>query len=188
MVAPARRPSTSAPVRRAGGTALADRPQTERRTTPRERPVAPARRPALRVVDARRTRVIEARQRRARLLAFGGGFALLVSLLGTAASHALLVSGQAHLDDLHGRVAEAQARYSRTRLHVAELEAPERIVRQAQDRLGMIPPPRVTYLSPSRAVAAEVGSGDANEPAPTPATAGGTWARMKPFLASQQAR
>jgi hypothetical protein len=31
---------------------------------------------------------------------------------------------------------------------VAELESPERIVATAQDRLGMVQPPKVTYLAP----------------------------------------
>lgn len=182
MVAPARRPVRHAearhldPARRQAATAPATRRQA-----------APPRRPALRVVDPKKVAAANARQRRARLVAFGGGLVLVVSLLATAASHALLVSGQAHLDALQGRVDEAQARYSRARLQVAELEAPERIVREAQERLGMVPPPRVTYLSPSGAVAAEVGAGDVSEPAPTPAAASG-WAQVKPYLATQRAR
>jgi hypothetical protein len=70
-------------------------------------------------------------------------------LFGRVAFHVVLTEGQLRLDRLENRVADQQARYERNRLRVAELESPERVTRVAQERLGMVPPPGVTYLSPS---------------------------------------
>lgn len=77
--------------------------------------------------------------------------AVLVSLLGLVASHVVLTQGQFRLDVLRTRTASEQERYERLRLKVAELESPSRIVAAAQERLGMVPPPSVTYLSPTGA-------------------------------------
>jgi len=123
------------------------------------------------------------RRRRVRLVMFGGGLLLVFGLFALAASHAMLASGQAKLDRLHAEVDDAQARYQSLRLDVAELEAPERIVREAQERLGMVPPPDVTYLSPSAAMADEVGTAAA-APSPTTSEAGerAAYATVKPYL------
>ena len=114
------------------------------------------------------------------------GVAMLVTLFALAAFHAMLASGQADLDRLEQRVSDAQAQYERLRLDVAELEAPSRIVREAQERLGMVPPPGVTYLTPSEVVSAEVGQA-AVDPSPTSSEAGewAAWATVKPYLSGR---
>lgn len=77
--------------------------------------------------------------------------AVVVGLLAIVALHALLSQNQLRLDDLDARATAAQARYERLRLEVAELESPNRIVTAAQERLGMVVPPTVTYLTPTGA-------------------------------------
>jgi cell division protein FtsL len=127
---------------------------------PVARPAQPALRPAptprprpdLRLVDPNE---LSPRIRRRRAAVAGVGLLVLVFgvLFALAASQAILAQNQQRLDRLEDDVADAQARYQRLRLHVAELESPGRIVRAAQERLGMVPPPGTTYLSPSGAVA-----------------------------------
>lgn len=118
-----------------------------------------------------------------RAIATGGAVLVVIGLFALAASHAMLASGQARLDDLNREVDDAQARYQSLRLDIAELEAPDRIVREAQERLGMVPPPDVTYLSPSAALADEVGAAAA-APSPTSGEAGerAAYANVKPYL------
>ena len=99
-----------------------------------------------------------AQRRRARLLASAAVAVVVAAVFGLVAFHVVLTQGQLQLDQLQGRATNAQATYDRLRLQVAELEAPERVVAEAQQRLGMVPPPGVTYLSPS---------GAAVTPAPT---------------------
>ena len=76
---------------------------------------------------------------------------LFASLFGLAVFHTVLVQGQAQLDRLDARVASQEATAQELRLGVAELEAPSRIVAEAQDRLGMVSPAAITYLMPSPA-------------------------------------
>jgi hypothetical protein len=114
----------------------------------------------------------------AAVLAAGCMFAL-------AAFNAVLVTGQGRIDGLDKQVAEAQAQYSASRLRVAELEAPGHVVEVAQRRLGMVPPPHVTYLTPSEAMADEVGPRKGPDQT-APASDGGTsWAAVKPYLGSR---
>ena len=79
---------------------------------------------------------------------------LFVALFGVAVSHALLIEGQAKVDDLDQQVAAEQARYEELRREVAELEAPQRILGEATGELGMVPAGDPVWLSP-------------DEPAPT---------------------
>jgi cell division protein FtsL len=79
---------------------------------------------------------------------------LFVALFGVAVSHALLIEGQAKVDDLDQQVAAEQARYEELRREVAELEAPQRILGEATGKLGMVPAGDPVWLSP-------------DEPAPT---------------------
>jgi cell division protein FtsL len=79
---------------------------------------------------------------------------LFVALFGVAVSHALLIEGQARVDDLDQQVAAEQARYEELRREVAELEAPQRILGEATGKLGMVPAGDRVWLSP-------------DEPAPT---------------------
>lgn len=159
-VSPARRP---APRRARGGS-----PEAQ-----------PQGRPWLRVVDDTRLTVAH-RRRRTRLVVTLAAAAAAGCLFLLAAFNAMLVSGQGRLDRLELRVAEAQSQYSANRLRVAELESPDRIVRVAQDRLGMVPPPDVTYLTPSEAMANEVGR--PQEASTDTGEGGRSWAAVKPYL------
>ena len=150
---------------------------------------APARRPKATPAPQRaRLRVVpenyvapRVRRRRARvLLAASAGLAVL-GLLAIASLHVVLTQSQFRLEVLETRAAAEQARYDRLRLEVAELESPERVVAAAQQRLGMVPAPGVTYLSPSGPMADDPASrhGDGD----VPADGGESWARVKPHLA-----
>lgn len=169
---------TATQSRRATATAAAP----ARRPAPASAP-APARkpRPPLRVVTPEETRRVD-RRKRARLRIAVGVFVVVGGLFGLVASHVVLTQGQFRLQQLEKKAAESQARYERLRLQVAELESPERIVAAAQERLGMVPPPGVKYLSPT---------GVAERPSSSaPAAAGGKtatpdWTAVKPHLASK---
>jgi cell division protein FtsL len=165
-------------------TVPARRPVNRRATAgavarPRPRPEAqPQRRPNLRVVDDARLSAA-ARRRRARLIMVVVAVVTTGCLFALAACNAMLVSGQGRLDRLQVEVREAQSRYSANRLKVAQLESPDRIVHVAQERLGMVPPPGVKYLTPSETVADEVG----RPAAPAQTDDGGRpWATVKPYL------
>lgn len=144
---------------------------------PRRAPV-PAARPDLRVVDKSR-RSPAARRARARLVAWLVLGVVAAALFGLVASHVALTQGQFRLDALRKEAAAQQDRYERLRLEVAELESPGRIVAAAQERLGMVAPPGVTYLSPvGPATGAEDDDGGAG-------TAAEDWSTVKPQLASR---
>lgn len=174
MPAPARAAST--PARRP---APARRPDVG--AVPQASP--PERRPRLRVVDDARLQAA-ARRRRMRVVFVVAGIGVAGMLLALAAFNAMLVSGQGRLDGLERRVAEAQSAYSTMRLRVAELEAPERIVQAAQQRLGMHLPDDVHYLTPSATLADEAGTATtAPEVRDDPGASG--WASVKPYLAGR---
>lgn len=143
---------------------------------------APARRttPPLRVVRPAPHR----RRGRGRLVTLLVSVGVLVGLFGLVASHVMLTQGQFRLDSLRARTASEQARYERLRLKVAELESPSRIVATAQERLGMVPPPTVTYLSPTGAVSAAVA--DRDEGQDESAAQEDDYSRIKRSLASGQ--
>lgn len=144
-------------------------------------------RPSLRVVSHGELSP-RARQRRTRLAAFAGAVVLALTVFALVASHVVLTQGQFRLDQLEARAAQEEARYERLRLEVAELESPERIVAAAQQRLGMVPPPGVTYLSPTGAAAdADSGRAGGDGTAPSDETAAGTtgWSVVKPQLAAR---
>ncbi|HVE94356.1 MAG TPA: hypothetical protein VNB24_05500 [Acidimicrobiales bacterium] len=108
----------------------------------------------------------------------------VVLLFGVAASHVVLAQNQSKLDSLDKRARSAQATYAKLRYQVAELESPERVVAEAQRRLGMVSPVEVTYVN---APPAPASNGDA-----VAATAGGTvetsagdWRRVKAELAGR---
>lgn len=119
-----------------------------------DRPRRPPR-PDLRVVDPDELSPA-ARRRRARILVTLASVVLVGSLFGVTAFHTVLVADQGDLDALNRRVAEQEARYERLRLQVAELESPDRIVREATERLGMVPAADVVYLTPTPELAEEV--------------------------------
>ena len=175
---------STAPARARSGVARpgktgASRPQNER--------------PALRVVQPGELSP-KVRRRRAGAAAVLTIIVVFVGLFGLAVCQAIMAQNQMRLDRLDAEVADAQARYQRMRLRVAQLESPERIVAAAQERLGMVPPATVRYLSPSGAVADEVHAATAppdeldrdtglDPDAPAPSTGGSTaWAAIKPYL------
>jgi cell division protein FtsL len=149
--------------------------------------VPPADRRHLQVVTDARL-VAQRRRRRLRGLVILTGVVMAASLFSLAAFHAMLAKAQADLDKVEEQVSDAQARYETLRLDVAELEAPDRIVREAQERLGMVPPPGVTYLTPSEQVTDEVGVAAA---APDTSSTDGSaaerapWAAVKPYLSGR---
>ncbi len=116
------------------------RPQPQ---PPRPRaPVAPP--PHLRLVDPR-----EARLRRRTRLVTGALVALTCAgLFAIVALRVVLAQGQVEVDRLEASIEEAQAVQQDLRLTVAELEAPAQIVAAARQRLGMVTPVTVTYLTP----------------------------------------
>ena len=119
------------------------------RSRPRHAPAGkPEAKPRLEVVDAG-PRSAPSGRRRVRLLTWTGVVVVAAALLAVVASQAALAQGQFRLQRLQARAAAEQDRYERLRLQVAELESPSRVVAVAQERLGMVPPPDVTYLSPS---------------------------------------
>ncbi|MGQ0520595.1 MAG: cell division protein FtsL [Actinomycetota bacterium] len=136
------------------------------------------RRPPLHVV--RDGRSPARRRARARLLAVLVLVVVTAALFGLVASHVALTQGQFELEELRKRAATEEARYERLRLQVAELESPGRIVAAAQERLGMVPPPGVTYLSPVGPASGLDDGADADRE-----TAADDWSTVKRELASR---
>jgi cell division protein FtsL len=156
----------------------------QRATAPLRVPApAPRRRPPLRVVRPDERRTVD-RRRRARLRVAVTVFVVVVGLFGLVASHVVLTQGQFRLQQLEAEATAEQARYERLRLQVAELESPQRIVAAAQERLGMVAPPGVRYLSPTgvsaqppaRAPGSRVAADDERQE---------DWTEVKPHLASR---
>ncbi|WP_436795646.1 FtsB family cell division protein [Actinospongicola halichondriae] len=77
-----------------------------------------------------------------------GAGIVIVALFALAAMHALLIGGQLRLDDLRREQASESEQVRQLRLEVAELEAPDRVLDVARDRLGMVDPGEVGYLLP----------------------------------------
>jgi hypothetical protein len=96
-------------------------------------------RPALHVVPPAPAR------RRVGPVVFLAGLALFGSLFGLAVFHAMLVQSQFSLDELDAEITTARARSEELRLDIAELEAPERILAEAEAQ-GMIPAEGVVVL------------------------------------------
>lgn len=105
------------------------------------------RRPHLRVVD---DQVAADRKRRSAggLLGTLVVVLLFASVFGVVVFQVFLVQSQSHLDQLDRDIAKQEARAKDLRLQTADLEAPDRIVKDAQSRLGMIAPGDVVYLQP----------------------------------------
>lgn len=103
---------------------------------------------------------------------------VVAAFFALVAFHVVLTQNQFRLERLQARADVEQERYERLRLQVAELEAPSRVVAVAHERLGMLPPPGVTYLS----VAGPATGRPAGDPAGAPETAG--WSKVKRELAS----
>jgi len=148
------------------------------RVTPAQAP-APAR-DHLRAVDhpARRRFSVA-------FLTVTGVAGLFAVLFGLVVFQTMLVQNQQRLDRLDQQVREQQAIYQQQRLQVAELSAPDRIVAEAT-RLGLVPPPGTTYLTPTESVVAPDPAADsATDTAdPAPATTTDDWSQVKPELGS----
>ena len=152
---------------------------------PAHAPVKPPK-PDLRVVDERAPR---------RRLGIGAITTLVIGalftvLFGLVVFHTILVQNQQRLDKIDSSVRTEQARYQQLRLQVAQLEAPQRIVDVATQKLGMVPPDTTTYLTPSAGDAAaataspssgQPRAGEAND-LTTPADGPSQWPQVKPYL------
>lgn len=74
---------------------------------------------------------------------------VLLALFGLAVMHALLIGGQIRLDSMRREAAAEVEEIRRLQLEVAQLEAPERVLATARERLGMVAPAEVGYLLPA---------------------------------------
>jgi cell division protein FtsL len=160
------------------------RAETRTRAKPAPAPKrAPAARPPLRVLpdDYVAPRV---RRRRARLFVTAMSALVAAGLFGIVSLHVALTQGQFRLERLEAKADTQQARYEQLRLQVAELESPDRIVAVAQERLGMVSPPGVTYLSPSGPATDDTASASP-ERAPVAGTST-SWSEVKPHLDTDQ--
>ena len=118
---------------------FAPRPEPRRRA-PAD---APARAPQLWLVEP------ETRSRRVtRLLTGVLVVAVFAGLFAIVAVRVTLAQGQGEIDRLTESIEAQQAVRQDLRLTVAELEAPAQIVAAARQRLGMVTPVTVTYLTP----------------------------------------
>ncbi len=143
---------------------------------------APRRRPPLRVVD-RRERSPRTRRRRAAAVVVLATLLLFGALFGMAVFQTILVQGQARLDRLDQRIAAEQQRLEGLRVDVAALEAPDRIVAEAERRLGMVPPDEVLYVAPPAGLAAELGVDPGSSALPGgPSADVDEWSQVKPYL------
>jgi cell division protein FtsL len=148
---------------------------------PQWTPATRERRPQLRVVD-------EPTRRRLSLgvvttLVVGAVFAVL---FGLVVFHTLLLQNQQKLDHLNTQVSDAQGKYQSLRLQVAQLEAPQRIIDVATQKLGMVPPDGTTYLTPAAGSGASTNAGaNQGDPSTTAAPShdeAAAWPLVKPYL------
>ena len=118
------------------------------RTQPQRRAPVPAP-PHLRLVDPGLTR-----ERRMTRVVTGALVAFICAgLFAIVGLRVLLAQGQVEVDRLEESIEAAQATRQDLRLAVTELEAPAQIVASARQRLGMVTPVTVTYLTPPPAPA-----------------------------------
>lgn len=166
--------TTSAATRRAPDRvpvvrgSAAPRPAPPRPAPTRARP----RRAPLRVVSP-----AEARRRRFASRGVRAGVvativAAVVALFVAAGLHAELAEQQSAIGTTRDAVAAEQARYNEARLRIAELEAPARIVAEAE-ALGLVTPETVTYLQPGGPLVVGPRAGGADQ----------SWSEVKQHLA-----
>ena len=72
-----------------------------------------------------------------------GGFLALLFVTGF---QSVLVSGQHDVDALQARLTAGREQGQTLRMEVARLESPDRILRVAKGRLGIVPPPTRLYF------------------------------------------
>jgi cell division protein FtsL len=136
--------------------------------------------PELRVLPSTSGMTEADRAKLVRLLVVVGATVATLCIFGVVVFHVVLTQNQFRLDSLQDQALERQADYDRLRLQVAELESPDRIVADAQQRLGMVPAPKVTYLAPT--IEEPTGT-SATAPSPDDLAAGSSWSVVKPHLA-----
>jgi hypothetical protein len=143
----------------------------------------------------RHLRLVRERARRRangrRLLVSAGIATLGIFCLGLVTLHVLIAENQFTLDRLTQTAATQQASYENLRLQVAQLEAPARIVSDAEGHLGLVQPGSVTYLPPTSPRAAKGGGAAQVGPGPAGSGSGGSvtapqgdadWPSIKPYL------
>jgi cell division protein FtsB len=109
-----------------------------------------------------------ARRRRARLTLTVAASLVAVSLLGVVAINVMIAQDQLHLDRLDVQRNAALAHRGQLQLQLAQLQAPARIVAEAEQRLGMVVPSKLTYLSGNGAPVQTTGGGSVPAPLPPP--------------------
>ena len=102
----------------------------------------------------------------------------VLAVLAAVVFHALLAQSQIAIDQLDGRITQAQRTYEQVRLEHAQLEAPARIVARAA-ALGLVNP-----SSPPTAVPGTSGSGTSGAGTSSASGSAGTdgWSAVKPVL------
>lgn len=151
-----------------------------RRPRPAPAPTPAAGRPQLRVLRPGEAASEADRRRLVQIMVVAGAGLGALCVFAVVVFHVMLTQNQFRLDALQDQALERQAEYDRLRLQVAELESPDRIVADAQQRLGMVPASKITYLAPT----VEDTPGGAPPAADPKATAAGTsWSLVKPHLA-----
>lgn len=71
---------------------------------------------------------------------------LIIGLVGALVLHATIIENQRDLDERRAEITRLAAETETMRNELAELEAPERIVKEAL-RIGMIEAPEIEYLA-----------------------------------------
>lgn len=100
------------------------------------------------------------------------GLLFVLAVLQTA-----ITQGQAHLDRVEAQAAEREAEARALEFEVAQLEAPSRIIAEAEARLGLVEPDQVHYVEPvdpsaapaTPAAPAAPAAPDESAPVPAPA-------------------
>jgi len=113
-----------------------------------------------------------------------GALLFAVVLGGNVSVHASTTQGQFDLERLRDSARQREAKYQQLRLEVAELQAPDRIAAEAR-RLGMVEPPKVTYLTPTALTSSADGDPHDAGDGP-PAEAAQSWGQVKPHLGSRR--
>jgi len=170
-----------------------------RATTPDPASTRPLRRPDPAVVHLRVVRPPglspARRRRRVRLVGTLVSFFVVAVVFGLVGLHVMLAQNQFRLDRLNTQAAAEQAAYERSRLKVDQLSAPDRIVGEAESKLGMVPAGPVTNLAPSppatAASSASAGSGRKSPTTNAATTPQGDhaptdWSTVKPQLVPSQ--
>ena len=153
--------ATQRPRRLAVGAAPSRRPGGRPLGTPPPRPRAP-----LRIVRAAELSPA-GRRRRRRFVVVGTAALAVVGLFAVVVVHVVLAQQQFQLADLSSRISSEQSANDQLRLQVAQLQAPQRVVSEAEKQLGMVSPPSITYLVPGH-TGARVRAQAAGPAAPSP--------------------